>query len=91
MPESTINPDPTSETEPTIDNILPKWKHRYKTSPFDISETIDTYREKGVIVCIPGGFSCPWCDSPCVEIGRTYVAVCIRNPLHKVLWTLWGG
>lgn len=83
-----MNPDPTSETNPTLDNVLPEWK----PPSLLVATKPDPYAaDEGALVAIPGGLPCPWCGATCVEIDQTMIAVCQRNPLHKVEWMVWGG
>ena len=78
--------DVWSHDYPTFDNVLTKWK----TGPILAKKAIEADQKQGIPVRIPGGMRCPWCDYQLVYSGD-HVAVCVRNPKHKVIWEPWGG
>jgi hypothetical protein len=83
-----------SETNPTIHNVLPQWQQRrhpkygWEEGAWAASSRLQA---EGVMVELPGGMPCPWCGAHCIEIDQSYIAVCEKNPLHKVHWVPWGG
>lgn len=81
-----------SESNPTIDNVLPKWKQRkhpkygWEEGAWEAPKHLQL---EGIMVSLPGGMPCPWCDAKCIE--KNYIAVCTKNPKHKARWVPWGG
>jgi hypothetical protein len=76
--------DTWSHGYPSMKNILPEFKEFVKETSIELEKD-------GILVTIPGGLPCPWCKFPCKEIDKTKIAVCERNPKHKVKWLPRGG
>ncbi len=62
-----------------------------ETDYYMVHEPNSRAKAQGAMASTPGGFPCPWCNSSCTEEGRTYIAVCDADPMHRVEWMPWGG
>lgn len=76
------------ELFPTFENILDEFKNK---KFLGASKSSKKDQEEGFAVAVPGLSPCPWCAANMIEIEETYKAVCVKNPLHKVIWLPWGG
>lgn len=89
---SEINPSfRPQETNPTFENVLDYYNVEFSYGKPFLKKAKEKDFEKGCIVAVAGLSPCPWCASEMKEEGNSFRAVCVKNPLHKVVWVPWGG